>query len=174
MEEPAENYVTLFRSKVEKAPGGACWLWKGKAAKQNGGYGRAQLAAGKTVLAHRLAYVIAYGPLAPGECILHSCDTPLCVRPDHLFKGDRGDNARDMANKGRAHLQKNPRVFAGEQHWKRRHPEWIRRKPPRNCVNCGALTTVVRHGRCTPCAQYYRKHGIERPASLYLKARRRA
>jgi hypothetical protein len=34
-------------------------------------------------------------------CALHKCDTPLCVRPDHLFVGSKADNTQDMMAKGR-------------------------------------------------------------------------
>lgn len=172
LDRPAEKYVDLFWLKVEKGPDDACWLWKGRPMPGAFGYGRVQVAPCKTALAHRVSYAIAYGPISPDDCVLHRCDTPACVRPDHLFKGDRGDNARDMASKGRQWLQRNPRALAGDRHWKRRRPELIKAKPPRPCINCARPTTTIRRGRCTPCSAYFRRHGIERPTFLYLNPRR--
>jgi hypothetical protein len=33
--------------------------------------------------------------------VLHRCDTPACVNPDHLFLGTAKDNALDREAKGR-------------------------------------------------------------------------
>ncbi len=120
-------YVARFWKRVHKDDSDGCWIWTG--AGDENGYGRATIAPGITVLAHRAAYAIARGALAASECVLHRCDTPPCVRPDHLFKGDRGDNARDMAAKGRQHVQRNPtarpvcpaeRRSRGEEHYRAR------------------------------------------------------
>lgn len=54
---------------------------------------------GKCVGAHRAVFERVFGPIPNGLCVLHSCDNPLCVNPDHLFLGTKGDNNRDMANK---------------------------------------------------------------------------
>lgn len=62
----------------------------------------------KQQLAHRAAYAIYKGSFAPDACVLHRCDNRPCVNPDHLFLGDRGDNARDMASKGRQWVQQTP------------------------------------------------------------------
>jgi len=55
----------------------------------------------KVCYTHRLAYTQAYGDIPNGMCVLHACDNPPCMNPEHLFIGTRGDNARDMAKKGR-------------------------------------------------------------------------
>lgn len=86
----------LFWSKVNKMDD--CWLWTG--AKNNYGYGMFAIQHKKT-LCHRHSWVLANGPIPAGLLVLHKCDTPLCLRPDHLFLGTDGDNARDMASKGR-------------------------------------------------------------------------
>lgn len=49
--------------------------------------------------AHRFAWEQANRPLEPGEKVCHSCDTPRCVNPDHLYVGTQLDNMRDMRSK---------------------------------------------------------------------------
>ena len=54
------------------------------------------------VLAHRLSWELANGkPVPHGLYVLHHCDNPLCVRPEHLFIGTQADNIQDMMIKGR-------------------------------------------------------------------------
>jgi hypothetical protein len=81
-----------------------CWLWLGSrmTVKQ---YGRVAGPPGllpRTWYAHRLAYHLFCGPIPPGLLVLHRCDNPSCVRPDHLFLGTNEANQDDKARKGRA------------------------------------------------------------------------
>lgn len=75
-----------------------CWLWNGP---PNGGYGRIKVD-GRPMRAHRLAWTVTFGSIPDGLKVCHHCDTPLCVRPDHLFLGTQFHNVRDMVRKGRA------------------------------------------------------------------------
>ncbi len=85
-------------AKVEKTD--QCWVWLGSV--RSWGYGQINVGQNRTVHAHRLAYELCVGPIPEGLCVLHKCDVPRCVRPDHLFLGTRVDNQKDMARKGRA------------------------------------------------------------------------
>jgi len=76
-----------------------CWLWN--STKNNFGYGLYSVG-GKFYQAHRLSYEWFVKPIPEGSCVLHHCDTPNCIRPSHLFLGDRNDNRQDSINKGRA------------------------------------------------------------------------
>lgn len=88
-----------FWEKVDKS--GPCWLWT--ASKDRNGYGRIMRPGGRggPLLATRVSWELAYGPISPGMGVLHHCDNPSCVRPDHLFLGDQALNMRDCAGKGR-------------------------------------------------------------------------
>lgn len=87
-----------FWARVNVTPG--CWLWIGHL--HGHGYGHFK-DKGRFYCAHRFAYQLVSGhELKPGEFVLHTCDTPACVRPDHLYVGTIKDNGRDMAVRGRA------------------------------------------------------------------------
>jgi hypothetical protein len=76
-----------------------CWLWTG--AVNNKGYGYFVRVKPHKVLAHRLAWELAYGPIPDGLGVLHRCDTPRCCNPAHLFLGTQAANMLDAATKGR-------------------------------------------------------------------------
>lgn len=67
-------------------------------------YGRLNLD-GRVITASRFAWSFYEGPIPPGMCVLHRCDTPRCVARPHLFLGTKGDNSRDMIAKGRGRGQ---------------------------------------------------------------------
>lgn len=80
-------------------PNTGCWLWTGHPTGKEG-YGALSVN-WRRVRAHRLSYELFVGPVADGICVCHTCDTPPCVNPGHLFLGTRADNNRDMTDKGR-------------------------------------------------------------------------
>jgi hypothetical protein len=81
-------------------PMSGCWLWLGGLGKD--GYGMAwDVAEKKSLGAHRWVYMLLVGPIPEGQNVLHRCDNPCCVNPDHLFLGSLGDNNRDRKEKGR-------------------------------------------------------------------------
>ena len=54
------------------------------------------------IRAHRLMWEMTFGPIHAGLFVCHSCDTPGCVNPRHLFVGTALDNTHDMVRKGRS------------------------------------------------------------------------
>lgn len=86
-----------FWNKVEKSSG--CWLWNG-ARIGNYGYGGFWFR-GRTRPAHIYSYEKYNGPILKGLEVMHTCDTPLCVRPSHLMLGTHAENMKDAAVKER-------------------------------------------------------------------------
>jgi len=78
---------------------GECWEWT--ACKNKAGYG-VVFFSGKSHLAHRVVFRAFRGLFDSSLCVLHSCDNPGCVNPDHLRLGSRKDNAvdREQRNPG--------------------------------------------------------------------------
>jgi hypothetical protein len=117
-----------------------CWIFA--AGVDRFGYGRL-FWKGKTHRAHRVAYTVARGELPSGVEVCHTCDTPRCVRPDHLFLGTRRENANDMGRKGRARNQNKDRT-----HCQRGHPfdadnTYYRLEGGRRCRACDRARSTV-------------------------------
>lgn len=79
-------------------PDTGCILWRGKKTKE--GYGRFRFL-GADWLTHRLSYFTYIGDIPEGLSILHRCDTPACIAPEHLSAGTQADNIADACTKGR-------------------------------------------------------------------------
>lgn len=77
---------------------GRCWLWT--ASKNRRGYGKFVVRK-KSCPAHRYSWILHIGNIPLGLCVLHRCDNPSCVNPDHLFIGTDVDNIADRDSKGR-------------------------------------------------------------------------
>lgn len=76
-----------------------CWEFQG--GRNNLGYGMIRDDK-KMRTAHRVSYEEHSQTKIPKHLIvMHSCDNPCCVNPQHLSLGTRSDNTRDMINKGR-------------------------------------------------------------------------
>ncbi len=90
-----------FEAKCGKPNNAGCIEWLGS--KTRGGYGVLRLA-GKgsaRTTAHRIAWVLKRGVIAPEILVLHKCDNPSCVNVDHLFLGTPENNTHDMMAKNR-------------------------------------------------------------------------
>lgn len=85
-----QNYMPI--------PETGCWLWLG--GWDTAKYGKISKHGTVVCLAHRLFYAVHKGDLGDA-LVLHKCDTPQCVNPDHLFLGSTRDNTHDMFRKGR-------------------------------------------------------------------------
>lgn len=94
-----KEFVARFWARVKKTKG--CWIWLGYRART--GYGMLQCRGVNPMpmLAHRVSWELAHGPIRGGLHALHRCDNPPCVRPSHLFLGTQADNNADRDRKGR-------------------------------------------------------------------------
>jgi HNH endonuclease len=103
-----------FWKKVNRTSRTGCWIWTG--GKTMKGYGMVY-ARGRQRPASHIAWELHYGPVPEGLWVLHRCDTPPCVRPDHLFVGTIVENMHDASQKGR--------MNRGERKWNARLTEKI-------------------------------------------------
>jgi hypothetical protein len=85
---------------VVRAELGPCWEWTANRLKGRG-YGLIKDDNRKMMRAHRIAWMLCHGPIKNDLWILHKCDNPPCVRPDHLYAGTREDNTRDAIQRDR-------------------------------------------------------------------------
>lgn len=107
--------------------GDGCWEWQ--RSRYPNGYG--QLVRLPEQYAHRIAYAEYYGPFDRSLQVLHHCDNPPCIRPDHLFLGTVRDNVQDRNSKGR-----NPKTFVKYGGWCEKGIHY--RDEPGRCKQCKA------------------------------------
>lgn len=93
-----KSVVQRIYEKVKVNPGNGCHEFT--AQKNASGYGVISID-GKQGLAHRVSWVAHNGAIPCGLHVLHKCDNPKCVNPEHLFLGTNRDNVDDKIAKGR-------------------------------------------------------------------------
>lgn len=90
--------IERFNERYFPEPMSGCWLWDSEGHKF--GYGQFTIN-NRHEGAHRASWMLHRGPIPKGQMVLHRCDNPACVNPDHLFLGDARTNAMDCLKKGR-------------------------------------------------------------------------
>jgi hypothetical protein len=101
----SEKTMRSFWEKVDRKSDDECWPWLASLAR--GGYGQfttSRIDGRKWHRAHRFSFEAHKGPISDGDVIMHSCDNPICVNPNHLSAGTQRENIADREAKGRGFL----------------------------------------------------------------------
>ena len=146
-----------------------CWEWQ--RCKNPAGYGRVGLR-GHDWIAHRLMW-FCWHESDPGEAyVLHTCDNPACINPDHLFLGTQADNISDMCAKGRQHTAYSSETLNRIQQWwtpERRAAKgelYLARVRKQHNEAALAAGVPTEHKRCPSCEQWLPRE------AYHLNARR--
>ncbi len=89
-----------FEDKFVKTDPDKCWIWLAGKRGNNSYGGFKPYTKYNPVLAHRFSYQLYVGDIPSNLKVLHKCDNPLCVNPNHLFLGTQLDNIKDRDKKG--------------------------------------------------------------------------
>ena len=99
----SQDIINRFWSKVnvpdDWKENDQCWKWIGRTDKDL--YGNFSIYSYKSVRAPRFMWEFYNGSILNELQVLHKCDNPNCVNPNHLFLGTTQDNTQDKINKGR-------------------------------------------------------------------------
>jgi hypothetical protein len=122
-----EDVKKAFEKNISPEPNSGCWIWLGGILKR-GGYGSFNHRPSKTwmVRAHRMAWKLYRdATITKEDHVLHKCDNPICVNPDHLFIGDQALNMEDKSYKGRQLQGKNhPKYIHGRYIGDKKNPKY--------------------------------------------------
>ena len=119
-----------FEDKYIPVTESGCWIWTASINKQ--GYGQLMVD-GRPKGAHRVSYELHVGKITDNLFVLHDCDTPSCVNPNHLHLGTNSDNMKECVErkrhwcrgyhvthcpKGHEYSEENTRMSGGKRHCK--------------------------------------------------------
>jgi hypothetical protein len=130
-----------FMAKVQM-DGNACWLWQGGV--NNKGYGLFYYL-GSMRSAPRASYLLFNGEIPDKSLdVCHTCDTPACVNPGHLFLGSRQANMLDAVFKGRMPQMRKTHCPKGHEYTKENTLVFTRGRNGRQARKCQACDIIRR------------------------------
>ncbi|MDE3114571.1 MAG: hypothetical protein KGL26_03115 [Pseudomonadota bacterium] len=99
---PQPSWARKLKNNSKRGSMG-CILWTGPV--NSDGYGiftyRDYLGEAHTISAHKAAFLVAGGTLAPGEVVRHvACHRTLCINAAHLAPGSQRQNLDDRRDSG--------------------------------------------------------------------------
>lgn len=98
------KYIPLFWRHVVKGENPSdCWGWNASCRAKGYGAFCWMSDSGQYMQdrAHRFSWILHKGEIPEDQCVLHTCDNPVCSNPEHLFLGTIAENNRDKCRKGR-------------------------------------------------------------------------
>ncbi len=100
-----KDYDLQIKKKIKKfiLIKNECWIWQ--RVKNSHGYASISYR-GRSRGVHRVVWELYKGKIPDRILVLHKCDVPACINPDHLFLGTQSDNMQDMHNKKRHNKRK--------------------------------------------------------------------
>lgn len=107
--------IALLAHHSTPEPNTGCCLWTG--ATNNWGYGRLSYPVLGQRAAHRLSFAAHVSVIPRGSFVLHRCDTPACINPDHLYIGDHAANTRDRVARDRCSRPAGDRAPSAKLSW---------------------------------------------------------
>ena len=140
--------IRIKRRSVVSSTG--CLLWTGR--KDSCGYGVMKVGP-HSLGAHKVSALLSGAVIPEGMVVMHSCDTPACMNPEHLSVGTQAQNIKDCVNKGR-HSR------AGRVLWSNRKDALLAGAVTYEGSLCkvhGICTRKTNNGACVECAEDYRR-----------------
>ena len=110
MPKKCKDLAERFWEKVYPEPNTGCLLWSGAASSTRYGH---MWVEGRVRYATHVSWRLHTGQW-PAQHMLHRCDTPACVNPDHLFEGSQQENIADCVRKGRKNSPRGERHYASK------------------------------------------------------------